>query len=79
MGCVYTLTRLDSSRSHLDCEFFMPINFFKGIMFKLLMKKKVKTQCEQAWVNLSNYSEDLVKKNESHPYQIVLDPVPAVA
>jgi hypothetical protein len=77
MGCVYTLTRLDANRSHLDCEFFMPSNFFKAIMFKLLMKKKIKTQCEQSWVNLSNYCKGLVENHSGHPYQIVLEPIHA--
>ena len=79
MGCVYTLTRLDANRSHLSCEFFMPSNFFKAAMFKLMMKKRLKNVCLQSWDNLSTYCKSLVEKHETHPYQIILEPVSAVA
>jgi hypothetical protein len=72
MGCVYTLTRLEGNRSHLDCEFFMPGNFFKAAIFKLLMKKKLKAVCLQSWINLDAYCKELLIKQETHPYSIIL-------
>ena len=75
--CVYTLTRLNNGKSHLKNEFFMPKNFIKEWMFRIMMKKKFAALCGKAWDNLNHYCKGLVEKHASHPYEIVLEPIPA--
>jgi hypothetical protein len=80
-SCVYTITRLDDNRTMLKNEFFMSKNFFKQLMFRLLMKKKFEKVCIASWDNLNAYCKSLVEKKQKHPYTIVLKstPVPVVA
>jgi hypothetical protein len=75
--CVYTLTRTEDGKTQLKNEFFMPKNFFKEFMFKVVLKKKYQGMCELSWRNLDRYCKELVANHATHPSGVVLGEIPA--
>ena len=76
---VYTLTKVEEHLTKVELVFFTKPNFFKLLLFNLLMKKKIVKLSVQTLANLNDYCKKLVAENRQHPNQIVLpDEVAAV-
>lgn len=67
---VYELRKIDDLSTQLKASTFIKKNFFKEVMFKLFMKKKVESLYNQTWINLKKYCEDLMSSKKDHPYKI---------
>lgn len=74
VSAVYTLRKVDKSKTWVEVGFFMKQNFFMKLMFSLFMKKKYLKIYNDGFVNLNQYCKDLQKSQKEHPYKIVLNP-----
>ncbi|MCB0581222.1 MAG: DUF2652 domain-containing protein [Phaeodactylibacter sp.] len=76
---IYTLAKLDEGRTRVQSASFIRKNFFKELIFKLFVKKKLEKVYYQAWANLNGYCQGLLEQGKEHPYRVVLDNRQAVA
>ncbi|MBX2815187.1 MAG: DUF2652 domain-containing protein [Saprospiraceae bacterium] len=69
---VYTLRKIAPSVTRVSMNCYMKPHWFKSLMFKLMMKKKVDQALEESWKILDEYCSDLHHRNQPHTSQILL-------
>ena len=72
ISVVWQLESLSSGQTLVSISNFIKPNFFKTVMFNLLMKKKLKKGMATSWKQLNEYCQKLIKENRQHPNSIVL-------
>lgn len=63
---VYTLRRLGAMETRAEANAYMKRNFFKGILFRLFMKKQFLKVYRQTWANLDGYCRSLIEQGLQH-------------
>jgi hypothetical protein len=69
---VYTLSAVKDGFTKVELATFTKPNFFKVMLFNLLLKKKIVKSSVQTLANLNDYCKKLVVENRQHPNEIVL-------
>lgn len=69
---VWMLQRIGKGLTRIDYSMYMKPNFFKELLFKLMMKKKYDKINATNFQMLNDYCKKLVAENRSHSSRIVL-------
>lgn len=71
---IYTLTRLDENRTHVEVVFMISKSAVKELFVRLFLRKKLVRNLETNFTNFNDYCRRLVDNDERHAAQIVLEP-----
>ena len=72
VSTVWTLLAIGKGVTRVRMTIFVVPNFFRILLFKLFMKKKLAKDMQKTWRNLEAYCKKLIAENKRHSSEVVL-------
>ena len=74
VDAVFTLLKVSETQCRLRIHYLIKRNFFKELLIKLTMKKKLTANLKASCERLNDYCTNLIAENRQHEVRIVLHP-----